>query len=129
MAISNLVFLRFIKFCTVGFSGMIFDFGTTWICKERINLNKYISNSIGFCLAATSNYALNRLWTFQSENKQIATEYLSFMLISIAGLGLNNFVILLLHDKLKLNFYLAKVFAVGVVTIWNFGMNYLITFK
>ena len=129
MTVSNLVFLKFIKFCAVGFSGMILDFGTTWILKEKFKINKYISNSIGFILAATSNYMLNRYWTFHSENKQVATEYLSFMLIALTGLGINNFVIFLLHDKLKLNFYVAKIFAVGVVTVWNFSMNYLFTFK
>ena len=129
MTINNLFFLKFIKFCVVGFSGMILDFGTTLILKEKFRINKYISNSIGFILAATTNYMLNRYWTFHSLNKQVATEYLSFMLIAIAGLGINNLVIFLLHDKLKLNFYFAKVFAVGVVTIWNFGMNYLFTFK
>jgi len=129
MTVSNLVFLKFIKFCVVGFSGMILDFGITWILKEKSRLNKYISNSIGFILAATSNYLLNRYWTFHSGNKQVATEYLSFMLIALAGLGLNNFVIYLLHDKIKLNFYFAKVLAVGFVTFWNFGMNYLFTFK
>jgi len=129
MTVSNLVFLKFIKFCAVGFSGMFLDFGITWILKEKFKINKYISNSIGFILAATSNYMLNRYWTFHSGNKQVATEYLSFMLIALAGLSINNLVIFLLNDKLKLNFYFAKVLAVGVVTIWNFGMNYLFTFK
>jgi putative flippase GtrA len=129
MAVSILVFLKFIKFCAVGFSGMILDFGTTWILKEKFRINKYISSSVGFVLAATSNYTLNRYWTFRSGNRQVATEYLSFMLIALAGLGINNFVIFLLHDKMKLNFYIAKVFAVGVVTVWNFAMNYLFTFK
>jgi len=129
MTVSNLFFLKFIKFSAVGFSGMILDFGTTWILKEKLKVNKYISNSLGFILAATSNYILNRYWTFHSGNRQVATEYLSFMIIALAGLGINNFVIFLFHDKLKLNFYIAKVLAVGVVTLWNFGMNYLFTFK
>jgi len=129
MTVTNLVFLKFIKFCAVGFSGMILDFGTTWILKEKFRINKYISNSIGFILAATTNYMLNRYWTFHSLNKQVATEYLSFMLIAIAGLGINNLVIFLLHDKLNWNFYISKVFAVGVVTVWNFGLNYQFTFK
>jgi len=129
MTISNLVLLKFIKFCAVGFSGMILDFGTTWILKEKFRINKYISNSTGFIFAATSNYMLNRYWTFHSGNKEVATEYLSFMLIALVGLGINNMVIFLLHEKLKLNFYFAKVLAVGVVTVWNFGMNFLFTFK
>lgn len=129
MAIDHLFLLKFIKFCAVGFSGMFVDFGTTWLLKEKAGINKYVANSTGFTLAATSNYILNRFWTFHSENRQVATEYLMFMFIAAAGLAINNLVIYLLHSRMKMNFYLAKVFAVGVVTIWNFMMNYLFTFR
>jgi putative flippase GtrA len=127
--IDNLLLLKFVKFCVVGLSGMGVDFGTTWILKEKVRINKYIANSTGFILAATSNYVWNRVWTFQSENKQIFREYSLFILISVAGLGINNFIIFLLNDKMKINFYISKLFAVGVVTLWNFLMNYLITFR
>jgi len=127
--IDKIFLLKFIKFCAVGFSGMVIDFGTTWLLKERARVNKYIANSAGFVLAATSNYIWNRLWTFQSENNQIAFEYLSFIIISVIGLGINNMVIFIFSDKLKFNFYFSKLIAIGVVTIWNFIMNYLITFR
>jgi putative flippase GtrA len=127
--IDNILLLKFIKFCAVGFSGMVIDFGTTWLLKEKVRVNKYIANSTGFILAATSNYIWNRLWTFQSENSQIAFEYLSFIIISVIGLGINNLVIFIFCDKLKINFYFSKLIAIGVVTIWNFIMNYFITFR
>ena len=127
--IDELLLWKFLKFCIVGSSGMIIDFGTTWLLKEKVKINKYIANSSGFILAATSNYLINRYWTFHSENPKVATEYLSFILISVAGLGINNFVLYLLTDKMKLNFYISKLFAIGVVTLWNFYMNYLFTFR
>jgi len=127
--IDRIFFLKFLKFCAVGFSGMLIDFSTTWLLKEKVRINKYIANSTGFILAATSNYIWNRLWTFQSEDSHIATEYFTFILISVAGLGINNFVIFLLNDKLKINFYLSKLIAIGVVTVWNFLMNFMITFR
>jgi len=127
--IDELLLWKFLKFCIVGSSGMIIDFGTTWLLKEKVRINKYIANSSGFILAATSNYLINRYWTFHSENPKVATEYLSFILISVAGLGINNFVLYLLTDKMKLNFYISKLFAIGVVTLWNFYMNYLFTFR
>jgi len=127
--IDELLLWKFLKFCIVGSSGMIIDFGTTWLLKEKVRINKYIANSSGFILAATSNYLINRYWTFHSENPKVATEYLSFILISVAGLGINNLVLYLLTDKMKLNFYLSKLFAIGVVTLWNFSMNYLFTFR
>ena len=119
---------KFVKFCVVGFSGMVVDFGATWLCKEKFGWNKYLSNSIGFVLAATNNYLWNRIWTFQSTNTNIPVEYGKFFLIAAIGLGINNLTIYLLHGKLKWNFYLSKIIAVGVVTIWNFTMNYLFTF-
>jgi len=120
---------RFLKFCIVGFSGMLVDFGTTWFLKECIKINKYFANSTGFILAASSNYLWNRFWTFHSENTEVATEYMSFIMISLAGLAINNIIILLLADKMKINFYLSKLFAIGVVTLWNFFMNYIFTFS
>jgi len=126
--IDKLFFLKLLKFCLIGFSGMIIDFGTTWLLKEKIKINKYIANSCGFILAASSNYLWNRIWTFQSRNSHIGTEYFSFIFISLIGLGLNNFIIWILSDKMKWNFYLSKMIAIGTVTLWNFGMNFLFTF-
>lgn len=123
------IFLKFIKFGVVGFSGMLIDFGITWLLKEKLKVNAYLANSLGFISAASSNYFWNRLWTFESENKDIPLEYMSFIIISVVGLLINNLMIYLLTTKFKLNFYLAKLLAIGVVTIWNFGMNFLITFS
>lgn len=119
---------RLIKFCVVGCSGMLVDFFFTWLCKEKLKWNKYISNSIGFILAATNNYVWNRIWTFQSQNLEVAREYISFIVISLIGLGLNNLIIYLVHEKLHCNFYLSKIIAIGCVTLWNFSLNYVFTF-
>ena len=120
--------LQFIKFCAVGGSGVFVDFGVTYLCKETLRLNKYVANSLGFTVAATSNYLLNRFWTFQSHNS-IPAEYLKFVGISALGLGISNAVVYLLTEKLRLNFYLAKLLAIGAVTMWNFFMNYFFTFN
>lgn len=126
--IANLLLVKLLKFVLVGFSGMLIDYGITWLLKEKAKLNQYIANSAGFILAASSNYIWNRVWTFTSQSEQITREYFSFILISVVGLALNNLVIILLNSKLKLNFYLAKLIAIVVVTVWNFSMNFLITF-
>jgi putative flippase GtrA len=107
---------------------MIIDFGVTWILKEKARVNKYIANTCGFALAATSNYLLNRIWTFESGNERVAGEYFMFFAIALVGLGINNIILWLLSDKMKFNFYLSKIVAIGVVTLWNFGMNFLFTF-
>ena len=119
---------KFLKFCIVGGSGVIIDFGITFVCKELLKLNKYVANALGFICAETSNYILNRTWTFASTNPHIAEQYLRFIGISVVGLAINTSVIYLMHGRLKWNFYVVKLLAIGVVTVWNFFMNYLFTF-
>lgn len=119
---------KFIKFGIVGFSGVFVDFGFTYICKEWLKLNKYLSNSIGFTIAATSNYVLNRIWTFHSQDPEIAREFTEFFVISIIGLGINNAVLYFMINRFKMNFYISKLFAIAVTTVWNFLANYLYTF-
>ena len=121
-------FLKFLKFGVVGASGVVVNFGVTWFFKELCKLNKYVSNILGFIFAATTNYLLNRWWTFQSTNPQVGAEYAKYFLISVVGLGIDTLVVYLLHDKLKWNFYLSKVFAIGAAMIWNFSGNLLFTF-
>ena len=119
---------KLFKFIIVGFSGLFIDFGLTFLCKEKLNLNKYLSNSIGFLVAASSNYFLNRIWTFGSNNTEIIVEFSSFFIISIIGLLINSSILWLIHNKIGFNFYLAKFGAILVTTLWNFFANYYFTF-
>ncbi len=119
---------QFIKFCAVGGSGVFVDFGVTYLCKEWLRMNKYVANSLGFLCASTTNYVLDRVWTFRNDDPDIAGQYLRFLGIAAIGLGINNLTIWLLHNRLRMNFYPAKLVATGVVTFWNFFMNYFFNF-
>ncbi|MCB2219984.1 MAG: GtrA family protein [Bacteroidetes bacterium] len=121
-------FWKFIKFGVVGFSGVFVDFGFTYVCKEWLKIPKYIANAIGFSIAATSNYFLNRIWTFASHDPKIMLEFSQFFAISLIGLLINTFVLWILVSRYKKHFYLSKLFAIAVVTLWNFLANYFITF-
>ena len=119
---------KLFKFIIVGFSGLFIDFGLTFVCKEKLSLNKYLSNSIGFLLASSSNYIFNRIWTFSSNNPEVLIEFSSFFFVSIIGLLINNSILWLIHNKMGINFYLAKFGAILITTLWNFFANYYFTF-
>ena len=113
----------------VGISGTAVDFGVTYLLKEVFRVKKYISSSIGFTLAATSNYIFNRIWTFNSTSPDIMLQFSKFFVISLLGLLINNIIIYIFADyRFKLNFYLSKGIATVVIFFWNFFMNYLFTF-
>jgi putative flippase GtrA len=117
---------KFLKFVLVGFSGLFVDFSITYFLKEKLKVNRFISSSTGFIFAASSNYMLNRIFTFQSNNPKIFTEYSEFILISAVGLIINNTCIYIFEKKLR--FYFAKFLAVLVTSIWNFTANYYFNF-
>jgi putative flippase GtrA len=117
---------KFFKFIIVGFSGLIVDFSITILLKEKLKIHRYIANSCGFVVAASTNYLFNRWWTFHSNNPKILMEYSTFLVISAIGLLINNFVIFLLEKKLR--FYFAKFIAIMVTSLWNFSANYYLNF-
>lgn len=119
---------QFLKFSAVGGSGVFVDFTVTYACKEWLRWNKYVANSLGFLCASTTNYLLNRFWTFHNENPDMMGQYLRFMGIAAIGLLINNVTIYLLLRRFGMNFYLSKIFATGIVVFWNFFMNYFFTF-
>lgn len=122
-------FLKFFKFGLVGFSGLIIDFGVTWICKEKIAMNKYIANGLGFLFGVTNNYFLNKYFTFQNHDPNIGTQFMSFLIIAIIGFGLNTGILYLLQKNTKINFYVCKAIVTFIVFFWNFGANNFYTFK
>ncbi|MHA6246862.1 GtrA family protein [Pontibacter sp. CAU 1760] len=126
-SIHNL-FFKFVKFGVVGFVGLLLDFGITYLGKEKLRWNKYVANSLGFTVASVNNYYLNRIWTFHSLDPEIGWQFSKFLVIALAGLLLNNFIIYVLADRTKLNFYVAKFIAIILVFFWNFSINYLYTF-
>ena len=128
---------QFLRFCLVGGSGALIDFCVTYLLKEKAKCHRYLANACGFVTAATNNYLLNRIWTFESTNPAIGYEYGLFFLFAVIGLLINTAVLYLFAERIsiplinpngKLRFYVAKGVAIGVVTIWNFFMNYFITF-
>lgn len=122
------LFLKIVKFAVVGACGMVVDFGVTYLAKEKVKLNKYVSNTVGFFSASTTNFIFNRMWTFENSDPAVAFQYIKFILLAIVGVLLSNLFIYLFHGRLKWNFYLAKLVSIGLVMFWNFFTSYFFTF-
>ena len=120
---------QLIKFALVGITGMGLDFGTTWLLKEKIKINKFLANAAGFSIAVINNFLLNKYWTFDNQNPIITEQFVKSLVISIVGLGINSLLLFILLKKIRGNFYLVKLAVIGLVFFWNFSANYLYTFK
>jgi putative flippase GtrA len=123
------LFTKLIKFGVVGFSGLIIDFGITYLLKEKLRVNKYVANGLGFSVAVVSNFILNKWWTFENTEQDYLSQFLTFTTVAVVGLLINQGILCLLHEKGKLNFYFAKLLAIGAVTLWNFGFSNYVVFS
>jgi putative flippase GtrA len=130
---------KFIKFGIVGASGAVIDFGLTALCKGILGMPELLANAIGFTVAATSNYFLNRVWTWKSTSKEVGVEYAKFFFVSLIGLAINSLIVFLLKDtsivprfvdtNLDWDFWVAKIIATAIVTMWNVLANNFFTFR
>ena len=127
---------RFARFLTVGAVGTVLDFSILTLLKLA-GLPTLFANSISFTAGLLNNFTWNRLWTFGDSVKADWRRQLAqFTLVSLAGLALNNLIVLSLEGvfgamlgSAQWAYLPAKVIATGVVVFWNYFANRMWTFR
>jgi len=122
------LFNLFLKFSVSGIAGVLINFCFCAIMKEILNFNKYFSNSFSLIIALLVNFFLNRNWTFNKNFENIFDQSLKFSLVVFVSVLLNYLIVYIFTEKIKMNFYHSKIFAVGLLFMWNFLMHYNFTF-
>jgi putative flippase GtrA len=115
------------KFCTVGAVG----YGVNLAVYDSIlhqGVHYLAAATCSFLVAVTSNYTLNRLWTFRDRRRGVAAQGVRFFVVSLASLGAN---LLVLHVLVTLGTgkLLAQAVAIVLVTPLNFVGNKLWSFR
>lgn len=119
---------QMLRYAIVGGTGAIVDLGALYILTEYFNLYYLYSTTTAFIVSALLNFYFNRRWTFKSSGNT-KKQLLIFSFVATSGVVLNGFIMYILVDWLKIYYMLAKVFSVGIVTIWNFLWNKYFTFR
>ena len=100
------------------------DVGTMSACLRLLHLGLVWSASIGFVAGAVFAYLLSIRWVFRTRAFADAPllEFLTFVSIGVAGLGLTQFVLWLGVTELGLLPELVKLGAAGI----TFAFNYVV---
>jgi len=126
---------RFLKFATVGAVGAVVDFSLLNIGIQVFGLEKWLANTISFSAAVVSNFTWNRLWTFPESRKDPLLRQLGqFFLVNLVGYAINQGIFLSLDRHVfggwgVLGYNVSKAIAIGVVLLWNFGINRVWTYR
>jgi putative flippase GtrA len=79
---------QFLRFGVVGACGFVVDTATVYALRGTLGL--YGAGMVSYLLAATSNWALNRVWTFRGQGSGPAhRQWARFMVANLAGFVLN----------------------------------------
>ena len=112
--------IQLIKFGIVGVIATIIDMGTLVFLKEVAHIDVLVSSAASFSVSVIANYILSMLFVFQSKQDNKLKEFCVFVILSVGGLLLNQFVMWLGTEVLAIYYLLAKVLATILVPIYNF---------
>ena len=120
--------IQLAKFCTVGASGYAVNLAVYSLLLNGANLHYRIAATGSFLVAATSNYALNRLWTFRHQRGHFGLQGLRFFTVSALVYGANLLLLTLLVEA-GMGKIVAQAIAIILVTPLNFVGNKLWSFR
>jgi len=125
--------IRFIKFCLVGLSGVVVNFGAFWLLTRYIGLLDMAAIILSWAAATLSNFTLNELWTFrdrrEGDNKAVLVRAMKFFLVALTAMGLYYAVYTPLTRFLGVYDLLAYAIAIVVGLVWNFTASILWTWR
>ena len=87
---------------------------------EIVHLDVLLSSALSFSISVTANYILSMLWVFQSKGDSKVKEFIIFVVLSIGGLLINQFIMWFGTEIAESYYLLVKLFALFFVPIYNF---------
>ena len=115
----------FVKYCLVGFSGVVINLGIYAFLTRYYNLSEAISPLLSIESAIISNFLLNNFWTFgrRSNQSRVRVRFLKFHLVSGLGALINYLVFLLLFFVLEVHDIFANLTGIAFAAIVNYLIN------
>jgi dolichol-phosphate mannosyltransferase len=121
------------RFYTVGASGLLVNYLVSFLFGVVLSNLWYIyATMIGIVFSMTSNFILNKVWTFEDVDfnlKKTLRQYGLFLGFSGIGAIFQIFIIYILVESRHLNYSVALFVAVVIASVGNFILNKRWTFQ
>ena len=109
------------RYGIVSVVSLAFDFGGLWLLTEVAGLHYLVSAVVSYGLGMVVNYLLSITWVFSSRKlKSRAVEFGTFVLIGVAGMGINEALLWLLTDVLGAYYLVSRGVSAVVGFAWKF---------
>jgi len=119
-----------VKYYAVGTSGVLVNLGLLYFLTEFLGLWYFLSYVIAISVSITSNFTLNKFWTFNdSKNSQkTILMYIKFVSVGLVGMGIQLGTTYMFVEVLSIYYMLAAVISIAIAGGINFIINRRWTF-
>ncbi|WP_051471097.1 GtrA family protein [Patulibacter minatonensis] len=125
---SRAAWVQLLRFSVVGATGTVVNLLVYAVAAGPLGWDYRLAALLGFVVAVTNNFALNRMWTFQDASGHAGFQAARFVAVSLAGLAVNLLVLHVLVDGFGTGKLLAQAIAIGAATPMSFVGNKLWSF-
>ena len=113
--------VQIFRFSIVGVVATIIDFIFLYIFRDIFNLTLAVSNTLSFTISVIYNYFASLTFVFDvNKEKSKFKNFIIFIVCSVIGLILNDFIVVIVTNKLKVYYLISKVIATIFVMVFNF---------
>ena len=117
------------RYCVVGSVALLVDYASYFFFTRSLHLAPYAANILAYCCGNVFSFVGHRFITFHAGGSpKIFSQYLRFLVVTVIGLTVSEFVILLTIDRGIPDIY-GKAAAVLLSGVCNFYLNSVWTFK
>ena len=113
---------QMVRFGIVGAICTAIDFGIMIFLREVAGVYYLAASGVSFAVSVVVSYLLSMKYVFHGrKDGSRPREFLLFVILSVAGLGLNQLIMWAAVDGMNISYILAKVGATAIVMIYNFA--------
>jgi len=120
------------RFFTVGASGLIVNYAASFLLSTIIPNIWYIyANLFGILISITSNFLLNKIWTFEDRDfspRHFIKQYSLFMALCALGAVIQLSLVYIFVEYSHIQYAVSLIMAVSIASLSNFLLNKKITF-
>lgn len=118
------------KYYAVGASGILVNLGLLYYLTEYVGLWYFLSYALAISVSITSNFILNKFWTFRDsiDSQKTIVMFGKFVSVSLVGMAIQLGSVYVLVESLMIYYMLAALISICIAGAINFIINRRWTF-
>lgn len=126
-------FLRYMRFCVVGATGVVLDSALLYVLTAPafFSINLMLGKFIAAEMALLNNFIWNNLWTFEGRTPPASKvkAFFKFNLVCGAGMLISMITLHVLARYFQMHLIVANFISIVFASLWNYILNVRFTWR